>query len=98
MGFRFLPVPTMMTLNDHNARPCRASSGMLCKSEWRQTRTICVTLQGEWPLIGFQSYNILQYRISWKRCNTELYLQWQADSKSCMIYLMLPSSVTLNDP
>jgi len=40
----------------------------------------------------------MQRRITQKRYQIELYLQWRTNRKSYMVYQTAPFSMTLNDP
>jgi len=49
----------------------------------------------EWPQPKFQGHNIIQHQVT-RKCNMiELYLQWQMDRKSYMVYEILPFSLNL---
>ena len=50
------------------------------------------------PSVCPSHVGILQRQISRKWYKIELYLNWQTGRKSYLIYLMVPLSVTLNDP
>jgi len=50
------------------------------------------------PKHRFQGHDIIQCHITRKWYKIELFLQWQTNSKSCMIYRTAPYSTTLNDP
>jgi len=46
----------------------------------------------------FQGHNFIQHQITRKWYNIELWLQWQTNRKSYMVYRTTPFSMTLNDP
>jgi len=46
----------------------------------------------------FQGRDIIQRQITQKQYKTELYLQWQTNRKSYVIYRTAPFSMTLNNP
>ena len=48
-----------------------------------------------WP--RFHGHGIIQRQITWKWYMIELYLQWQTNNMSYMVYQMAPFLVTLND-
>jgi len=48
-------------------------------------------------LLRFQGHDILQREITQIWHKAELYLKWQTNNKSYMIYQQVPLSMTLND-
>ena len=77
------------------------STSDVIKNEcWTATKDPCQAVTGTHFFSSLGPLKLVGPRLKHSylmHMKTEMYLQWQTDSKSCMIYWMVPFSTTLND-